>query len=373
MAVNRASAGYGGAIEAEYCSDETVAAICGALRSHGARVEAEEVDADFFARCGAIARRHDVVFNVSEGLSRSASRKALVAAAMDHLGVAYTGSGAAATLLAQDKEMTRRYLGGAVPQPAWTVARGDDPPLPERLAFPVIVKPASHGSSVGIEQGCVVSNRADLRAALARLRARVSGEALVESFLGGTEYVAAILGDVVLPALAWDWREYPGAPLLLDEAMEAAGTYAQRGEVIRDLDLHRRLARAAIRAHVGLGLGDYSRVDLRADAAGEPHLLEVNHCPGLRPAGSLLPREAAAAGISYGDLVASIVWLAVRREKARRPRSWLAGVELAPYEAAWRRAREETTTVAMEVDGRMYRLVQPRVRARPFGAAAAHK
>lgn len=225
-------------------------------------------------------------------------------------GIPSTGSGILASSLAMDKIMSKRIFDShGIPTPAWTVLGNEAADAAARGAldpnaalpgwrYPLVVKPAYEGSSVGLT---IVPEPAQLAAAIALAR-RHQGPPLVEAFLGGAELTVAILG---------------GRALGTCEIRPASGLYDyeakyQRNDtkylvppevapgIVRDAEA------IALRTHQALGCSGYSRVDLRLDAAGKPHVLEVNTLPGMTKT-SLIPKIAKAAGVDYATLCEHIL------------------------------------------------------------------
>jgi len=220
----------------------------------------------------------------------------------------YTGSGVLGSAMAMDKDVTKRLCRDAglpvAPWGRWPLARAEA----DALGWPLMVKPVGGGSSVGLARACCWEGL--LAAAAAALADHP--ELMVESFLTGRELTAGVLedralavGEIVTASGVFDYKaKYtPGAA---EEIFPA-----DVSEALAD-----RLRELALAVHRTLRLRDFSRVDFRLDAGGEPHVLEVNTLPGFT-ATSLLPQSAAATGIVFEDLCERIALLAA----ARRPGS----------------------------------------------------
>jgi D-alanine-D-alanine ligase len=233
---------------------------------------------------------------------------------LELLGIPYTGSGVLASALAMDKIMSKRiFRAEGIPTPDDVALRGRDEALRFLNDFmdgtapfgpPVVVKPNEQGSTIGIS---IVRSPEEMAAALDTALA-FDDRILVERFVQGTEITAALLGNdelEVLPLVEivpstgfYDYeRKYtPGAT---EEIVPARITPEQAERA-------RALAR---RAHRALGCRGVSRVDMLVDA-DEVWVLEVNTIPGMTPT-SLLPRAAAAAGISFPRLLDRLIDLAL--------------------------------------------------------------
>src|SRR3989442_2488130 len=225
-------------------------------------------------------------------------------ALLDVIGVPYTGSGALASALAMDKDLSKRLFRAAgVPVPAWFMT--PPPVAPEdvttALGWPVIVKPSRMGSSVGMT---LVKNAKGLDAAgdLARGYDR---EVMVEQFIGGRGGTVGILGDVPLPV----GEIIPKHELFDYECKYTPGMSEEIFPAKLDPKPARQLQELALAAHRALKLGGYSRVDFRLSAEGDIFCLEANTLPGVTRT-SLYPQAARAAGIEFPELCERICRLA---------------------------------------------------------------
>ncbi|MAT65415.1 MAG: D-alanine--D-alanine ligase [Gammaproteobacteria bacterium] len=221
--------------------------------------------------------------------------------ALQTLGLPYTGSGVLGSALGMDKIRTKRiWQSAGIPTPEFAVVNDASglQQAQEQLTFPVIVKPAHEGSSLGMSR---VETPADLPAAW-REAARFDRDVLVERWIEGDEYTAALLGGEALPLIKletphsfYDYAAKYSAndtrylcPCGLPAAQEAE-LQAQSG--------------AAFAAVAASGWG---RVDLMLDGQGRPWFIEVNTVPGMTDH-SLVPMAAREAGIDFTRLVLRIL------------------------------------------------------------------
>lgn len=216
-------------------------------------------------------------------------------------GIPFTGSDAVGSMLAMDKDLTKRLLLRAgIPTPDWMLL---DPPEPlskailSRVGLPCVIKPVSCGSSVGIS---IVEKEADLPAAIAK----ASGwgcDVMAERWIKGRELTVGILDGKPLPAVEIRPRE---------GFYDYANKYNGRTEELCPAPLPPHIAsRAAafsLRAFKALRLGGYARFDYILDEDERLWCLEANTLPGMTPT-SLFPLAAAAAGIAYGELCERIL------------------------------------------------------------------
>jgi len=229
---------------------------------------------------------------------------------LDLAGIPYTGSGKLGSALGWDKDIAKRlFLAAGVPTPDWLMAPVSAQVAAQRLGFPLIVKPNGQGSTVGLT---LVRTPAELDAAL-EVAGGFDSQVMIERYIDGREITVGILDDEALAV----GEIIPKTGPIFDYAAK----YQSGGaEEIFPADLTpEQTARAqelALRVHRALKLEVYSRVDFRMDAAGELWCLEVNTLPGLTAA-SLLPRAAAAVGISFPELCERICRGALSRRRTK--------------------------------------------------------
>jgi len=191
-------------------------------------------------------------------------------------------------------------------------------PLQPDLAFPLMVKPAREGTSIGITQASRVHDDRALRVQIERVLDTYRQPALVEEFIEGTEYTIGLVGSYVFPILQVDLARIPGRPVVRDAHVKEIDTAFSEGLSFDAApDRYRDFAAAAVRAHGALEALDYNRMDFRM-RDDRLYFLEANPIPGIDPATSDLPAMARRAGVSHGGLIAMILYEAVRRY-ARHP------------------------------------------------------
>ena len=244
----------------------------------------------------------DVVFLALHGGMGEDGR---LQAILSSMGIPYTGSDFSACLAAMDKSVSKLLFRAAgVPTADFTVTRTGE--IPHAVSYPCVVKPCSCGSSVGVS---IVDNEASLKEALA-LAKKYETKILIEDLVVGREFSVGILDGKALPAIEirpkdgfYDYeRKYQSG--MTEEICPAELSEADA----------KRLADTALKAHRALGLGSYSRIDfIREERTGRFVCLEANTLPGMTPM-SLLPQEAAAAGIGYDELCLTIAHSALKAE-----------------------------------------------------------
>lgn len=325
--------------EAEYDAPSTIAAIQGAIASHGHEVVLLEADESFPRAL--LAAAPDIVFNVAEG-ARGRSREAQIPALLELLGIPFTGSDATTMVLTLDKDVAKSVVAKAgVRAPTGLVMLTGDEPWPADLKLPVIVKPVAEGSSKGVMASSVAETEERARELARQMAAKYAQGALVESYLPGREFTVGILGDehgapVVLPPMEIVLASSDKFPVYaFDHKLEPTDEVRYEAPARVSAALEAELRRAALTSFEALGCRDVARVDLRLDAEGRVGFIECNPLPGLTPGWSDLCLIAAPLGIDYRTIVGRILASAVARARSA-PSSirWRSPLALAPTAVA---------------------------------------
>lgn len=266
-----------------------------------------------------------VVCNLLEAPPGRPALNAAATAALELLGVCFTGSSAAALWLTTDKIATRGLLSACgLPVAAGGRLEPTDPSLLESVPPPWILKPAWEDASVGLEGEPVATSPEQALARARSLSARFPGQPiLLEHFLPGREFNVSLLeGDTgveALPVAEIAFVDFPaGVPALVGyEAKWDSGSFEETHTVRRfpgeeDAALLTYLRELALAAWNACGLSGYGRVDLRLDEAGHPIILEVNTNPCLSADAGFMA-AARQAGLTTADVVRRILEAALRR------------------------------------------------------------
>ena len=257
-----------------------------------------------------LCRMADVVFLALHGTCGEDGR---VQAALDLLGVPYTGAGYLGSAIAMDKDLTKRIVAPlGVVTPRWELVRytaRDIPALAQRLELPCVVKPVASGSSIGVS---IVHDREALSAALTD-GLTFGGACVVEQYIAGREIQVGILDGKALPSI----EIIPKVGFYDYENKYQPGAAEEICPSPIPADWENRLEDAALTVFRALGLSVYSRADFIVTEDGAPWFLEINTLPGMTPT-SLLPQEAAAAGIGYGELCERIIEASLTARQAGR-------------------------------------------------------
>jgi D-alanine-D-alanine ligase len=199
------------------------------------------------------------------------------------------------------------------------------------------VKPAFEGSGKGVSSRSVCHNRGELTTQVEYLLATYREPVLIETYLPGREFTVAILGNgdearcLPIVGLRFDTLPRGAPPIYGYEAKWLWDTPAHPLEIFEcpariPEALAAQVCEAALGAYHALDCRDWCRVDLRCDAAGRPMVVELNPLPGILPDprdNSCFPKAAAAAGMSYDELICTVADIAWRRISGG---SLLAGV-----------------------------------------------
>jgi D-alanine-D-alanine ligase len=230
--------------------------------------------------------------------------------ALEWLGIPYTGSGVLASALTMDKLKTKRVVVGAgyaAPEYAVLSSPADLPGALERIGLPLMVKPASQGSSVGITK---VKTAAGLPRAYAEARA-IDPIVFAERFISGEEYTVGVLHDRGLPSI----RIKPATEFYDYEAKYFRNDTQYHCPSGLTADAEAELQAAALGAfHVTDCVG-WGRVDFMRDPASEKfYFIEINTTPGMTDH-SLVPMAARQSGIDFEELVWRVLESSFLRER----------------------------------------------------------
>ena len=284
---------YGGESAEREISLQSGQAILSALQAKGVSAQGLDCSGDYLPEL----EGYDRVFIALHGRG---GEDGTLQGALEVLGIPYTGSGVLASALAMDKVRCKfLWEGMGLPTPPFMVVQNTEQ-LSKTVAvegFPVMVKPAREGSSVGMSK---VNTAGELNEAVSL--ALQYDAALIEQYIEGEEYTVAILGDTVLPPVRLetprDFYDYEAKYHATDTQYKCpCGLNAEDENTLKTL---------AHDAYKSLGTFGWGRIDVMRDAAGRFYLLEVNTVPGMT-SHSLVPMAAKQGGISFNELVVTIL------------------------------------------------------------------
>jgi D-alanine-D-alanine ligase len=238
---------------------------------------------------------------------------------LEVLGIPYTGSGVLASALSMDKEASKKiFLYQKIPVPPFIIVQRStfnvqrsEMEIKSLINFrmPWVVKPATEGSSIGVS---IVREERQIRPAVEKALS-FSDRAIIEKYIQGKEVHIGILSGKVLGGV----EVKPSLEFYNYEAKYTAGMteYILPPEI--NSKVYEKAKEIALNAHIALGCGGATRVDLRINGKGNPYVLEVNTIPGMTET-SLLPKIAKQTGMDFPDLIEEILRGAVNESKERK-------------------------------------------------------
>jgi len=284
------------------------AAVSRALRELGHDVSDIDIGPEIVEQLAGLQGRIDVAFIVLHGRM---GEDGTVQGLLELLGIPYTGSGIMASAMTIDKHMSKQiFRANAIPVAedvvvdAVEIARVGIEKVAEGvsldLGFPCIVKPNCEGSTVGAGRA---RNREELESAIEEAL-EYDDLLIIERYIEGREMTVGLIGDepVILPVL-----EVVASKGLYDyECKYTKGMTEYIVPALIQEELARELQRLSLRAHLALKCEGFSRIDFMVDAEGNSYCLEANTIPGMTEL-SLIPKAAAAAGLSFEQVVGMVL------------------------------------------------------------------
>jgi D-alanine-D-alanine ligase len=278
---------------------KTAESVVEALRSLGAHVvEVDVTGPEFDVPADTL-----IAFNTIHG---TFGEDGQLQAICEARGLRYTGAGVETSRIAFDKALTKeKFIAAGVPTPRSQIFRLDGSDTLS-IDLPLVIKPPREGSSVGVH---IVRTPEELAAALEDAR-RFGDDTLIEEFIEGKELTIGVLGDQVLPVIHIEPAE--GFYDINNKYPWMSGTGKTLYHCPADLDeaTTARVQAAALAAFKAAGTEVYGRVDCLLRADGSAFILEINTIPGMTSS-SLLPKAAAAVGISFPELCHQIIELSL--------------------------------------------------------------
>lgn len=275
--------------------------VAKALESKGHQVTRIDMDRDVALRLS--DAKPDVVFNALHG---TPGEDGSIQGLMDIMGLTYTHSGLATSVIAIDKELTKQALvPHGIPMPGGRIVRTDELYKHDPLPRPYVLKPVNEGSSVGVAIVMADGNYGNPISAESKGPWQEFDELLAEPFIRGRELTTAVIGDRAL--LVTELRPKSGFYDFDAKYTDGMTDHICPAEIPDEIT--EACKQIALRAHQLLGCKGTSRSDFRWDdeqGVEGLFLLEVNTQPGMTPL-SLVPEQARALGMDYPDLVEAII------------------------------------------------------------------
>lgn len=242
-----------------------------------------------------ICQAADCVFMALHGANGEDGK---IQACFELMGIPYTGTDFVSSAMAMDKGITKDiFKAYGIPTPAGIRLKKGETEQ-ERVPFPCIVKACCGGSSVGV---CIARNEEEYEAAKEEAF-RYDREAVIEQYIEGREFSVGVMEGKALPVI----EIAPKAGFYDYKNKYQAGSTVETCPAEVPEDRAEAMQRTAERVFSALRLKSYARMDFRMNAQGEIFCLEANTLPGMTPV-SLLPQEAAAAGMSFHELCETIL------------------------------------------------------------------
>jgi D-alanine-D-alanine ligase len=287
-------------------------AVLGALKKRALQTVAIDIKTDNAQENASLIRYHkiDCAFIALHGRF---GEDGAIQRILEKLKIPYTGSGVKASRLAMDKVASRRiFVASGLNVPAYkTLSKASYNHGNCRVGFifgrPVVIKPVTHGSSIGLS---IIAPGENLKKAI-ELGFRYDERIIIEEYIEGREMTVGILDEEALPVI-----EIIPKKLFFDfEAKYRPGMTDYVVPAKLDRVISAGLRKAALRAHRLLGCFGFSRVDMILSNDNRPYVLEINSIPGLT-AHSLLPKAAKSNGIEFDDLCIKLIKLAYEKAQA---------------------------------------------------------
>jgi D-alanine-D-alanine ligase len=261
--------------------------------------------------------RWDLVFNIAEGMY-GFGREAQVPALLEAYNIPYTFSDPLGNAVTLHKGITKQILRDlGIPTPDFALVNSTKDVDKVNLPFPLFAKPVAEGTGKGITALSKITSHKNLQKVCKELLKTFQQPVLVETYLPGREFTVGILGT------GKDARALGVMEVILKpDAEKNAYSYENKEHydklveyVLVNDDEAQKAMEISLMAWRGLDLRDAGRIDLRSNAYGVPHFMEVNSLAGLNPVRSDLPILCSKIGMSYHKLISTIIKSALKRAK----------------------------------------------------------
>lgn len=313
--------------EADYDSPDTINGIAKALSAGGHNIIRIEADQKAYLEFLNNRENIKIVFNIAEGLYGEA-REAQIPSIFEMLKIPYTHSGPLCQSISLDKRMTKIVLSHfGIPTPKFQLITKRSERINPDLKFPLIVKPNSEGSSIGIFNENLVYDDLKLTERIEWLLHQFKEPVLIEEYIDGREFTVSVLGNKpphILPIVEQNFAIFPeNMPhfasfeakwLFEDELPDPHEAYFCPAEISKNLK--EKIEEISLQVFKILDCKDVVRIDFRVDKNENVFFIELNTLPGMDPDPqhiSYLPIAARTAGFTYEGMVNTILNEAIRR------------------------------------------------------------
>jgi len=309
---------------AEWDTWETIHAVELALAAQH-EVTLIEANTDVYQKL--LQVQPEIVFNITEGMN-GVSREAQIPAMLEYLNIPYSGSDPLTLAICLDKSRAKEILSYYnIGTPAFKVVHSVSELVSSSISMPCMIKPLHEGSSKGIYNSSLAKTRQELEKEVETVTSSYQQPALIEEFLPGREFTVALMGNgkeaVCLPIVEIKFDALPEgvnpiysyeAKWILDRPDSPLDIFQCPADI--SVSLKEEIEQLCLNAYSVLRCRDWCRIDVRLDAKGKPHIIELNPLPGILPNpedNSCFPKAARSAGMNYNQLIQTVMWLAMKR------------------------------------------------------------
>ncbi len=259
----------------------------------------------------------DIVFNICEGFGNR-NRESEVPVLLDMYKIPFVGSDGLTLGMTLDKAIAKKvFTSDGIPTPKYFIAsNGNGWVHKNSMKFPLIVKPRHEGSSKGIEDDSIVTDRSALKKQIDKIHRHYQQPAIVEEFVPGKEFTVLVIGNEAPRALV------PVQMQILGKLDLGDLIYTSARVVNTDIDcvcpasiskrLEKKMCELAVKAYQALDCRDFARIDFRTDEKDNLYVLEVNPLPSVSTE-DVFPLVAKEEGMTYQELMLKIIDIALKR------------------------------------------------------------
>jgi len=306
--------GYSEEETAEFDSEITIESIESTLQKLGYKTE-RIGNLKALLRNLSEGKKWDLVFNIAEGL-HGIGREAQVPAILDAFKIPYVFSDPLVLSLTLHKGLTKRVIRDCnIPTADFVIVEKPEDIESVKLEYPLFAKPVAEGTGKGIDSKSKVYNYNELKEVCIDLLKRFNQPVLVETYLPGREFTVGVVGTGIEARVVGVMEI-----VITEKAKESTYSYHTkenwRGIVEYPMatgDVEKMCSDVALNAWRAIGCRDGGRIDLKMDSTGVPNFIEVNPLAGINPEHSDLPMLAGKKGISFDQLIDTIVKSALKR------------------------------------------------------------
>jgi len=305
--------------QAEYDSINTIRAISAAIQKTGCKTVFLEAGVNF----PEIIKKANVdfVFNIAEGKG-GRGREAQVPSILNLYSIPYTGSDETTLCIALDKGIAKKIVKShGIKTPVFFIWENNETGIPRNLRFPVIIKPASEGSSKGILGTMLAKDKTGLKKLLAEKWVRYRQPLMVEEYINGREFTVGIIGN------GKDKRIFRPMEIIISPDANPDGSkiysfHAKKNYVKYvkyecparlEPGVEEKIIRISEKIYDVLECRDFARIDFILDECDNPYFIEINPLPGLAPGYSDYVMLAEYNGLEYDELIKAVLNSALRR------------------------------------------------------------